>query len=213
MRTSSFVLLFVSVIALTSAQMAPTWEEHKAPQPIPTTPAPAPCIPVPVPNVPAPAPVELKPLTVAIPSAFVPEFERFAKHLLYWSYANINQFDVKKIERGILRLVAAFSYLHLLPFDSFVHIKNLSLEKIILILETIKNELQKFIGLHLKANTQNGVVPVEHQDLALAIWNIGLTVDVLKKKIQEIRNDGIGQDNVFKEQLSNDGRRLKSLKN
>ena len=201
MRRFSVALLFVSIIALASAQMVPTWEQQQAPQPIPYTPTPA------------PAPVQLKPLFITLPGMFVPAFDQFASKLLLVAQAKIPQLDVKRAERGISRIVAAFAFLHVLPFDRFIGAKTMSLDRIAFVLEAIKNGLSQFVQFQHNASAQNGVVPEEQKAFGQSLYKIAQVLDLLKEKIQQIKNDSIAQDQLLKEQLSNDGRRLKSLKN
>ena len=202
MRTFSAALLFVSIIALASAQVAPpNWNQQQAPQPIPYTPTPA------------PAPVELKPLFITLPAMFVPVFDQFASKLLLVAQAKIPQLDVKRAERGISRIIAAFAFLHVLPFDHFVRAKTMSLDRIAFALEAIKNGLSQFVEFQHNASAQNGVVPEEQKAFGQSLYKIGQVLDLLKEKIQQIKNDSIVRDQILKEQLSNDSRRLKSLKN
>ena len=192
MRTFSAALLFVSFIALASAQSLPQWNEQPAPQPI--TP-------------------QLRPLYIVLPGMFVPAFDHFTAQLLQVAQAQIPQFCVKRAERGLSRIVAAFAYLHLLPFEHFIGIKSMSLERIAHILEAIKSVLGQFVQFQHQASAQNGIVPEEQRSFGQSIGRIVQVIDLIREKIQQIKADSVAQDQILRDQLSNDGRRLKSLKN
>ena len=201
MRVTIILLFLVSLVALAAAQSAPI-RGRLAVQPkkkVKVAPKPA------APKAVSALPVGLKPLVLTMPEAFGPVLAHFTTQLLEVAQTKLPELDVKRAERGLSRLVAAFSFLHLVPFDRFTGLKNLSLEKVILLLGTAKNFLTQFLKSQQSAST-----PAQ-KTLSESINRIARVLELLREKLQQVQKDSVVQDQILRDQLSSDGRRLKSV--
>lgn len=216
MRTSTLAILLACLISvsLASATELPNWNAA-APQAVPAKSSPVTATAEPAtapatqPAAGAPGPDQMQEMMVALPAMLVPALEQFSTQLLGAAEASIPQLDVKHAERGISKLVASLSYLNILPFDQYMGAKGMALDKIAFGLEGIKQGIAQFAA---SQHDPKGAMNDQQKSIGASVERISKVFDLLIGKIAQIKSDSVDHDNALKKKLSQDGRRLKTIK-
>lgn len=154
---------------------------------------------------------QLNPLLIAVPAEVLGSFDQTITGLLQLAQKRLPKLEVVRIERGLARIVAALTYLHLLPYDSYSHSKLELLQRAISTLNSVKRALVQFAEFQETQSAQNSGVPEAQKLLAQSVAKVGQLLDLLMGKVEQVKTDSVGHDQIMRDRLSEDGRRLKCL--